>query len=113
MSAVATGSYDAVAPSPSAAAVVLADVTEMVRRALSDYGEWLGPIAPNARLDGDLGMQSVEFSALQSHLEQRWDDRADLTPLLRSLDLAGLAGLTVADIAAWVSGGGQERPCGS
>lgn len=110
---VSTGPSDAVAPSPPAAADVLADVTEMVREALSDYGEWLGPIAPNARLDGDLGMQSVELSALQSRVEQRWDGRADLTPLLRSLDLAGLTGLTVADIAAWVSGGGQEQPCGS
>jgi hypothetical protein len=79
----------------------------MVRSVLSDYGEWPGAIAPNARLDGDLGMQSVEFSALQSRLEQRWDDGADLTPLLRSLDLAGLAGLTVADIAAWVTGTGR------
>lgn len=113
MSAVSTGPYDSGAPSSPVAADVLAAVTEMVRDALSDYGEWPGPIAPNARLDGDLGMQSVELSALQSRLEQRWVGRADLTPLLRGLDLAGLAGLTVADIAARVSGAVQERPCGS
>ena len=29
---------------------VLADVTEMVHRALASYGEWAAPIAPNARL---------------------------------------------------------------
>lgn len=81
---------------------VLADVTGMVRDALLDYGEWTGPIAPNARLDGDLGMQSVEFTAFQSRLAQRWGGAADLSPLLRTLDLAGLTALTVADVAEWV-----------
>lgn len=82
---------------------VVVDVTEMTRAALSDYGEWTGAIAPNARLDGDLGMQSVELAALQARLRQRWGARGDLTPLLRTLDLAGLTGLTVADVAGWVA----------
>jgi acyl carrier protein len=82
---------------------VLVEVIELVRAALSDYGEWTGPITPNARLDGDLGMQSVELAALQGRLSQRWGDRGDLDPLLRTLDLAGLAGLTVADVAGWVA----------
>lgn len=81
---------------------VLGNVTEMIRAALSDYGEWTAVIAPNARLDGDLGMQSVELAALQARLHRRWGARGDLGPLLRTLDLAGLAGLTVADVADWV-----------
>jgi acyl carrier protein len=82
---------------------VLADVTELIRAALSDYGEWTAAIAPNARLDADLGMQSVELAALQERLSRRWGDRGDLGPLLRTLDLAGLTGLTVTDVAGWVA----------
>lgn len=83
---------------------ILADVTEMAQRALRDYGEWLGRITPNARLDTDLGMQSVEFAALQGYLTQNWGAAADLGPLLRTLDLAGLSDLTVETVAAYVAG---------
>lgn len=99
--------YGPAAGPPRDPGAVLAGVTEMIRQALRDYGEWTGPIAPNARLDGDLGMQSVELAALQGRLEQRWGAGGDLTPLLRTLDLAGLAGLTVADVAAWVAEAGR------
>lgn len=78
---------------------VLADVTEMAQRAMLDYGEWPYDIAPDARLDADLGMQSVELAALQECLTQKWGDAAELGPLLRTLDLAGLSGLTVAMLA--------------
>ena len=81
---------------------VLREVTQLIRGALSDYGEWPDNIAPNARIDADLGMQSVEFSALQGRLEQRWGPAADLGPLLRTLDLSGLAGLTVAAVAGHI-----------
>jgi hypothetical protein len=84
---------------------VLADVAEMIRTALSDYGEWRGPITPNAALDADLGMQSVEFSAVRAALVARWGAPADPDPLLRTLDLAGLASLTVADLADHVRAG--------
>jgi hypothetical protein len=84
-------------------AAVLADVTEMAQRAMLDYGEWPDDIAPDARLDADLGMQSVEVAALQGHLTQKWGEAADLGPLLRTLDLAGLAGLTVAGVAGYVA----------
>jgi hypothetical protein len=90
--------------SGEAGAAVLADVTEMAQRALRDYGEWVADIAPNARLDADLGMQSVEFAALLGYLTQKWGDAGDLTPLLRTLDLAGLSDLTVAAVATHVAG---------
>ena len=93
---------DAGAAARPGPADLLGNVTEMVRAALSDYGEWRGSIAPNARLDADLGMQSVEFSALGAALVDRWGPAADPGPLLRRLDLTGLAALTVADLAAYV-----------
>lgn len=81
---------------------VLPVVTDMIRTALADYGEWTGAIAPDARLDADLQMQSVEFAILQSRLAARWGSNGDLTDLVRGLDLAGLAALSVADVAAEV-----------
>lgn len=106
MAALSASPYGPGAEPPPTGRDVLPVVTEMVRQALSDYGEWTAPIAPNARLDGDLGMQSVELAALHGRLAQRWGPAGDLTPLLRTLDLAGLTGLTVADVAAWVAGTG-------
>jgi len=100
VSAVSTGAYTR----GELPAAVLADVTEMAQRAMRDYGEWSADIAPNARLDADLGMQSVELAALQGYLTQKWGAAADLAPLLRTLDLAGLAGLTVATVAGHVTG---------
>ena len=97
------GPHDTVAEARSDPGDLLGIVTEMVRAALSDYGEWIDPIAPNARLDADLGMQSVELSGLRAALADRWGPAADPAPLLRTLDLAGLAGLTVADLAAHVA----------
>ena len=99
-----TGPYGPAETLPPAVADVLAAVLTMVRRALSDYGEWTDTITPNARLDADLGMESVELAALQAQLTQRWGAAGDLTDLLRPLDLAGLAGLTVAAVAGWVAG---------
>ena len=104
-----TSAHDPVAVSGPGPAGWISDVTEMVREVLLDYGEWTGPIAPNARLDADLGMQSVELSALQSRLEQRWGAGADLEPLLRTLDLSGLAELSVAAVAGWLA----TRPAGT
>jgi hypothetical protein len=100
VSGVSSGPYN----SDESAGDVLVHVAKMVHSAMLDYGEWADSITPNARLDADLGMQSVEFSALQGYLTQRWGADADLTPLLRTLDLAGLADLTVAAIAAHISG---------
>jgi hypothetical protein len=100
VSEVSSGSYK----SDESAGDVLVHVAKMVHSAMLGYGEWADSITPNARLDADLGMQSVEFSALQGFLTQRWGPAADLTPLLRTLDLAGLADLTVAAIAAHISG---------
>lgn len=97
-----TGRPEAVAATWPGPDELVRDVTEMIRTALSDYGEWRGPIAPNARLDADLGMQSVEFSALRAALVDRWGPAADPEPLLRPLDLAGLAALTVAELAGHV-----------
>jgi acyl carrier protein len=83
--------------------VIIAEVTGMILGVLRAYGEWSDPIAPNDRLDGDLGMDSVEFSALRGRLADRWGPAADPLPLLAGLDLAGLTGLTVADLAGWVA----------
>lgn len=99
MSAVSPSRYT----SGAAGATVLRDVTEMAQRALRDYGEWTDRITPDARLDADLGMQSVEFAALLGYLTQKWGDAADLAPLLRTLDLAGLSDLTVGGVAAYVA----------
>ncbi|HST65295.1 MAG TPA: hypothetical protein VLM05_08910 [Mycobacteriales bacterium] len=84
-------------------AAVLARVTEMAYRALRDYGEWRDDIAPDARLDADLGMQSIELAAFQGYLAQQWGAAADLSPLLRTLDLAGLADLSVGAVAGHVT----------
>jgi hypothetical protein len=100
VSEVSASSYNSDGPS----ATVLADVTEMAQRAMRDYGEWAAPISPNARLDADLGMQSVELVALQGYLTQKWGQAADLGPLLRTLDLAGLTELTVAAVAGHIAG---------
>jgi hypothetical protein len=103
----ATEEVSAVSTGPGrcgdASGAVLRDVTEMAQRAMRDYGEWPADITPNARLDADLGMQSIELAALQGYLTQKWGAAADLGPLLRTLDLAGLADLSIGTVAAYLA----------
>ncbi|MFC8717421.1 hypothetical protein [Kitasatospora sp. NPDC057198] len=62
--------------------------------------EWAQSLAPEDRLDGDLALDESEFAVLDALLRERFG--ADLGALRAGLDVAGLAALTVGDLAGLV-----------
>lgn len=61
-------------------------------------------IAPDARLETDLRMESIELVAFGDELRRHYGDQVDLPRYLATLELDQLVGLTVADVAGYVAG---------
>jgi acyl carrier protein len=77
------------------------EVAELIRDIL-DLGEPATPITPQLRLEGDLRLESVDLLALGEALRDRYGDRIDFCAHVAELDLDGIIGLTVGDVAAYV-----------
>jgi acyl carrier protein len=86
---------------------LLEEIAELLRQVTDESGEWAAGITPNASLDGDLAMESIEIAALGDLLAERY--RVDLAGYLAGLDLEALIGLTVADLTALVAVPGSPR----
>jgi acyl carrier protein len=61
-------------------------------------------ITAATRLEGDLFLDSLDLAALAALLRDRYGTAVDLTGYLAGLDIDQLIGLTVADVAAYVTG---------
>lgn len=60
-------------------------------------------ISPDARLETDLRMESIELVAFGDELRRRYGDQVDLPGHLATLELDQLVGLSVAEVADYVS----------
>ena len=56
------------------------------------------------RLEGDLCLDSLDLAALSALLRDRYGTAVDLTGHVAGLDIDQIIGLTVADVAAYVTG---------
>lgn len=83
---------------------VLTTLTRMLQDVTGEDSEWAASITPASRLEGDLRLESVEVAALADRLTQAYGERVDLLAFLAGLDIDQLIGLTVADVAAYVTG---------
>lgn len=61
------------------------------------------PVAAGARLEGDLGMDSLELAALAAELRTRFGNRVDLPGYLAGLELDELIELTARDLAEYLA----------
>lgn len=66
--------------------------------------EWADRVTPDATLEGDLGLESVELVEFGARLRERHGDRVDLAGFVAALDIDGLIDLTVGTVAEYVSG---------
>jgi acyl carrier protein len=65
-------------------------------------------VTPEARLDGELRVDSLELAALGEALRERYGDRVDLTGYVAGLELDELIALTVADVLSYVDTAGAS-----
>lgn len=70
----------------------------------------VGASAADARLEADLGMDSIELAAFAAALRDRFGDWVDLSDHLAALELDELIGLTVAEVAAFVASRLSDQP---
>jgi acyl carrier protein len=68
-----------------------------------ESAEWAVAITPNARLEVDLGMESIELLALAELLRSRYGDAVDLPAFVAGLDIDRIIGLSVGDVVEFVA----------
>ena len=80
------------------------DVAEALAAATGDESLLSTGINAATRLEGDLRLDSLDLAALSELLRERHGAAVDLTGYVAGLDIDQIIGLTVADVAAYVSG---------
>jgi acyl carrier protein len=80
------------------------DVAEAIAAATGDESLLSTGINAATRLEGDLGLDSLDLAALSALLRERHGTAVDLAGHVAGLDIDQIIGLTVADVAAYVTG---------
>lgn len=74
------------------------EVAGLVRQVIGD-----AEFGPHTRLDGDLLMDSLEFTALAALVAGRYGEHVDLHRFLAGMEIDDIIGFTVADVAGYIS----------
>jgi acyl carrier protein len=80
------------------------DMAEALAAATGDESLLTAGINAATRLEGDLRLDSLDLAALSALLADRYGTVVDLTGYVAGLDIDQIIGLTVADVAAYVTG---------
>jgi acyl carrier protein len=80
------------------------DVAEALAAVTGDDSLLSTDINAATRLEGDLRLDSLDLAALSELLRERHGAAVDLTGYVAGLDIDQIIGLTVADVAAYVTG---------
>jgi acyl carrier protein len=80
------------------------DMAEALAAATGDESLLSIGINGATRLEGDLCLDSLDLAALSALLRDRYGTAVDLTGYVAGLEIDQVIGLTVADVAAYVTG---------
>jgi acyl carrier protein len=80
------------------------DIAEALAAATGDESLLSIGINGATRLEGDLCLDSLDLAALSALLRDRYGTAVDLTGYVAGLEIDQVIGLTVADVAAYVTG---------
>ena len=80
------------------------EVAEAIAAATGDESLLSAGINAATRLEGDLRLDSLDLAALSELLRERHGAAVDLAGYVGGLDIDQIIGLTVADVAAYVTG---------
>lgn len=86
----------------SAEHAALARLAEMLTEVTGSGPQRAAEITASSRLEGDLGLDSVDLVALGELLRAEYGDRVDIAAFLAGLDIDQLIGVTAGDLAAYV-----------
>jgi len=91
---------------------VLTTLIQILRDVTGEGSEWAASITPASRLEGDLGLESVDVATVADRLAATFGEQVDLLGFLAGLDIDQLIGVTVADVTTYVAGQ-PARPTGA
>ena len=80
------------------------DMVEALAAATGDESLLSSGINAATRLESDLCLDSVDLAALSAVLRDRYGTAVDLTGYVTGLDIDQIIGLTVAEVAGYVTG---------
>jgi acyl carrier protein len=92
--------------------IVLADITAMLRKVLSDYGLDDIEITRDSGFHSDLEMESIDLVALAGELEARYGDRVNFAEFVADLELEEIIGLRVGQLADYIVAALQQPAAG-
>jgi hypothetical protein len=92
---------------------VLAQLTGMLLDVTGEDDGWATRVTPGSRLEADLRLESVEFTALGELLGAVYGDRVDLAAFVAGLDIDQILALTVGDLADYVTAVQAGSPAGA
>jgi acyl carrier protein len=84
--------------------VTVDDMAGALAAATGDESLLSSGINAATRLEGDLCLDSLDLAALSALLADQYGTAVDLTGYVAGLDIDQIIGLTVADVAAYVTG---------
>jgi acyl carrier protein len=83
------------------------EISGILRDVTGESAEWVGDITPNARLEADLGLESVELVELSELLKVHYGERVNLAVHYARLRIDEIVGLTVGDLVDYVAATGR------
>jgi acyl carrier protein len=83
---------------------VLAQVVRMLLEVTGEDERWAEVVTPEARLEGDLRLESVELLDLADRLRDAYGESVDLPGYYAGLDIDEIVELTVGDVVDYVTG---------
>jgi acyl carrier protein len=82
---------------------VLADIIALLTDVTGADASWADRLTAPSRLEGDLHLDSLELAAFAARLRSVYGDGVDLAAFIAGLDIDQLIGLSVGDLADYVS----------
>jgi acyl carrier protein len=88
---------------PDEQAAALAELTAVLLAVTGEEAEWAQALTPASRLEADLRLDSLELATLGARLRTRYGHAVSLPDYLAGLDMDGLIGLTLGDLAVYLA----------
>jgi acyl carrier protein len=85
-------------------ATVLAEITDMIRLILDEYGLEETEITMDTKFHEDLDMESIDLVTLGGQLADRYGDRVNFAEFIANLDLDEIISLEIGRLVNYVVG---------
>jgi hypothetical protein len=98
-----TGEPPRAGPAAAAPDRLIGQLTGLLIGVTGEDASWAAAVTPDSRLELDLNLESIEWTALSDSLSAAYGDGVDLAAHVAGLGIDEILALTVGDVAAYVA----------